>query len=218
MSKNNADLLRARLRAGRRAMSVAQRQCGNQLLCQQLQDWLDTLELPENDRADSLTVAAFWPLEDEPDLTPLLRAWDAVGINIVLPVVIRRQTPLEFHRWDAQGVPCVSGAFGVREPPRLAPLQPDVVLVPTLGYTLGADRLGYGAGYYDRTLHAMQQSGHKPVSIGIAWDEGLLEAYAPHYAAQPHDMPLDAVLTPAGWIPSRPTRISAGKAATPPPG
>ncbi len=204
MSKNNADLIRARLRASRRAMSIDARQHGSQLLCSRLQEWLNTFSRLRKDGAPVLTLAAFWPLQDEPDLTPLLRSCAVAGITIALPVVIKRHTPLEFHKWTPTGAPLVPGAFGVMEPLRQTPLQPNVVLVPTLGYTNAADRLGYGAGYYDRTLNAMQRSGQSPVTIGIAWNEGLLDVVAPFYVPQAHDMPLDAVLTPDGWVPAPP--------------
>ena len=82
-----------------------------------------------------------------------------------------------------------------------AELLPDVVLVPTLGYTAQGDRLGYGGGYYDRSLAALRDRGHPFIAIGIAWSCGALDA---GYAPAAHDFPLDAVLTEDGWVPAAP--------------
>jgi 5-formyltetrahydrofolate cyclo-ligase len=89
------------------------------------------------------------------------------------------------------------GAYNIEEPQGDAAPLPDLVLVPTLGYTRGGDRIGYGKGYYDRTLAALKTQNHTFTSIGIAWACGDVsnEPYSP--AA--HDMKLDAILTDKGW-------------------
>ena len=71
------------------------------------------------------------------------------------------------------------------------------MLVPTLGYTRAGDRLGYGGGYYDRTLAALKASGHDFVTIGIAWAVGDLSGTP--YTPQAHDVKLDGILTDKGW-------------------
>ncbi|OYV49110.1 MAG: hypothetical protein B7X10_02235 [Burkholderiales bacterium 21-58-4] len=78
----------------------------------------------------------------------------------------------------------------------MAPL-PELVLVPTLGYTRAGDRIGYGKGYYDRTLAALKARRHTYTSIGIAWSCGDLSGQA--YTPAAHDVRLDAVLTDKGW-------------------
>jgi 5,10-methenyltetrahydrofolate synthetase len=89
------------------------------------------------------------------------------------------------------------GAYGIKEPVGdLAP-PPDLVLVPTLGYTRKGDRVGYGKGYYDRTLAALKASGHRFTTIGIAWACGDLTGE--DYTPAAHDVPLDAILTDKGW-------------------
>src|SRR5690606_42146084 len=94
------------------------------------------------------------------------------------------------------------GPYQVQEPSADRPvLQPNVILVPTLGYTAQADRLGYGGGYYDRTLAALRDAGHDYTAIGVAWNEGLLDV---GYRPAAHDVRLDAVLTPDGWVPPPP--------------
>ncbi len=206
MSKNNADQIRMSLRAERAAMSAAARSQQSQQLCLQLAQWLPGLD---GKKSAPLIIAAFWPLADEPDITPVLHTLIQAGHIVVLPVVAVRSAPLEFHRW-LPGAPMTAGSFGVMEPIRTQALQPDILLIPTLGYTGQADRLGYGGGYYDRTLAAMQKDAHTPLTIGIAWSEGLLTDKYPQYQPQGHDMPLHAVLSPRGWSPAEP-HASPGK-------
>jgi 5,10-methenyltetrahydrofolate synthetase len=143
------------------------------------------------------TVAAFWPLADEPDLRPLLEQWVQMGVAVALPVIRQRATPLEFRTWTPAAT-LQPGICGVLEPREGAVVLPDVILVPTLGYTDRGDRLGYGGGYYDRTLADLQTRGHTFTAIGIAWSCGKL---GPAYQPAPHDIRLDAILTPEGWIP-----------------
>ncbi len=200
MSKNNADQLRARLRSLRQSMSVAERQHASTALCDRLQRWFDHyMARPECARRSSpLVVAGFWPLVDEPDLRPLLQQLDLHQVIVCLPVIVARDAPLEFHRWTPS-TPLTAQSFGVLEPPRQHALVPDVVLVPTLGFTVEAARLGYGGGYYDRSLAALQRANSSLVTIGVAWQQGrLTEADA--FVPQPHDVLLKAIATPEGWV------------------
>jgi len=144
-------------------------------------------------------IAAYSPLADEPDLRPLLTQWVAAGLIVALPVVAQRQAPLAFRVWTPQTT-MVAGAYGILAPQDGAMVTPDVLLVPTLGYTDTAYRLGYGGGYYDRTLADLHARAHPHVAIGIAWTSGRLDAQ--DWQPAPHDMPLDAVLTPDGWVPA----------------
>jgi 5-formyltetrahydrofolate cyclo-ligase len=119
-------------------------------------------------------------------------------------VIVERHAPLEFHRWTPD-TPLSAQGFGVMEPPRQQALVPEILLVPTLGFTAQAARLGYGGGYYDRSLTALQRAGAKPLKIGIAWQQGLLtevDAFTP----QPHDVLLDTIATPQAWLPTSPTQ------------
>jgi 5-formyltetrahydrofolate cyclo-ligase len=204
MSKNNADQLRARLRSLRQSMSVAERQHASTALCARLQQWFDRhlADLAVVRRSSPLIVAGFWPLDFEPDLRPLLQQLDLHQVTICLPVIVERHAPLEFHRWTPDTPLSVQG-FGVMEPPRQQALVPEILLVPTLGFTAQAARLGYGGGYYDRSLAALQRAGAKPLKIGIAWQQGLLTE-ADGFAPQPHDVRLDAIATPDAWLPEGP--------------
>ncbi len=142
-------------------------------------------------------IAAFWALPGEPDLQALLRQWSQEhGYKISLPVVTSQDQALEFRSW-LPDAPMSTGPYGIQEPVgELAPL-PDIILVPTLGYTRKGDRIGYGKGYYDRTLAALKAQGHRFTTIGIAWATGDLSAE--DYTPAAHDVPLDAILTDKGW-------------------
>ena len=204
MSKNNADQLRARLRSLRQTMSVAERQHASTALRSQLQRWFEQhlAALPIARRSRPVIVAGFWPLDEEPDLRPLLHWLDLHQVTVCLPVIVERKAPLEFHRWTPSTQLTAQG-FGVMEPPRQQALVPQIMLVPTLGFTQQAARLGYGGGYYDRSLAALHQAGVSPLTIGIAWQQGLL-ANADAFTPQPHDVILDTIATPDGWLPASP--------------
>jgi 5-formyltetrahydrofolate cyclo-ligase len=206
MLKNNADQLRARLRSLRQTMSVAERQHSSAALCTRLQRWFEQhlATLPAAQHSSPLIVAGFWPLDLEPDLRPLLHWLDLHQVTVCLPVIVERNAPLEFHRWTPSTQLTTKG-FGVMEPPRQQALVPEMMLVPTLGFTPQAGRLGYGGGYYDRSLAALHNAGVSPLTIGIAWQQGLLtetDAFTP----QPHDVILNTIATPEAWLPVSPTQ------------
>ncbi|MEI2415841.1 5-formyltetrahydrofolate cyclo-ligase [Orrella sp. JC864] len=201
--KDNAVVLRQRLRQARAGIAEPQRRREALLMRGRLFTWLAIAreQAPQQGRPAPASVAAFWPMQDEPDLRPLLRQWAEAGLQVLLPVVKTAGAPLEFHPWTPD-TPMQPGAYGIPAPAGGQPALPDVVLVPTLGYTAQADRLGYGGGYYDRTLAALRERGHPHTTIGIAWREGRIDD--PHYRPAPHDVRLDAVLTPTGWVPKAP--------------
>jgi len=146
--------------------------------------------------APGSVVAAYWPKGDELDVRPLLRHFDLVGVPTALPVMAGRGWPLLFRLWRP-GHPLVPGAFGVMEPMAEAPLvQPTLVLVPLLAFDRSGHRLGYGAGFYDRTLAALRDTG-RVTAIGVAHAEQQVDA-VPH---DPYDQRLDGVLTDQGLIP-----------------
>ncbi|HEY0295239.1 MAG TPA: 5-formyltetrahydrofolate cyclo-ligase [Bordetella sp.] len=200
-AQNTAAALRARLKQARADLPDDERDRGALLMRGRLFSWLNAARdaLAPSGRTIS-SVAAFWPLAGEPDLRPLLAQWSDHGVQVCLPCVTGPGQPLEFRNWTP-AAPMAAGAYGIAEPAAGPACVPDVILVPTLGYTDRADRLGYGGGYYDRTLAALDEAGHGCIAIGIAWTEGRLpEDYEP--AA--HDRRLDAILTPDGWLPNAP--------------
>jgi len=205
MTQNTADLLRTRLRASRRDLPVADRQRGSLLIRARLFTWLAV----HRDNCDAAglaapsVIAAYWPLADEPDLRPLLVQWDEAELTVALPSVVEQGAPLHFYRWSSETV-LETGPFGLQQPPRGEEIIPDVVLVPTLGFTHQGDRIGYGKGYYDRTLAHLHAQGHHPITIGVAWEDGDIRALEADYEPAQNDWRLDAIITPQSWYPSAP--------------
>ena len=135
-------------------------------------------------------LAGVWPLPGEPSLVP---AWDALhrrGHRIVLPETTPPGTALLFRSWTPDAV-LRQGRFGTRHPDGPA-LRPDIVFVPLLAWDRCLNRLGYGGGYYDRTLSALPEA--MAVGIGFASQE---VAAVP---AGPHDVRLDAMVTERGLV------------------
>ncbi|WP_322996001.1 5-formyltetrahydrofolate cyclo-ligase [Castellaniella sp.] len=202
MNKNtqdNAVALRKRLKQGRQALTTTERSRGALLIRGRLYTWLASqrTRLLEAGRPDIRHIAAFWSMPDEPALQPLLHQWaDDETLSVSLPVVTAPDTALSFRLWTPD-TDMRAGAYGIQESCGPAAPLPDVVLVPTLGYTRHGDRLGYGGGYYDRTLAALRASGHTFTAIGIAWATGDISAEP--YSPAPHDIPLDGILTDKGW-------------------
>jgi 5-formyltetrahydrofolate cyclo-ligase len=135
-------------------------------------------------------VSAFMPLKSEINPLPLMRKLVAAGAALALPVVAGKGLPLVIRRWDF-GAPLASGVWGIREPPPDAPaIDPDVLIVPLLAFDRHGHRLGYGAGYYDRTIAALRAK--KPiVAIGIGYAAQEVE----RVPITPRDERLDLVLT-----------------------
>lgn len=135
-------------------------------------------------------VSGFWPIGDEVDALTALRALAARGHTVALPVVVGRGWPLVFRRW-VEGDNMASGPFGIREPLDSAPeIAPRVLLVPLLAFDRDGFRLGYGGGFYDRSLAGLRQRGHA-LAVGVAWAGQEVPA-VPHDA---HDQRLDWIVT-----------------------
>lgn len=140
------------------------------------------------------TVGFYWPLTGEFDARATLAHWltQDARRQAALPVVAMKGYALAFHAW-APNTPMRVGHHRIPEPDSTPVVEPDLLLVPCVGFDDDGYRLGYGGGYYDRTLAAWPGAS-KPVTIGIAYE-------ACRVAALPrelHDMPLDAVVTETG--------------------
>ena len=135
-------------------------------------------------------VSAFHTLRDEPDTLQLLSALAAEGFATALPVVVGRESALTFRLWRP-GDPTRSGAMSIAEPLEEAPaVDPDLLFVPLACFDRRGHRIGYGAGYYDRTLAGLRAI--KPIhAVGVAY--GVCEVVAVPYEA--HDQSLDAIVT-----------------------
>ena len=138
------------------------------------------------------SIGAYWPIKAEFDALPALYRWseaDAVR-QIGLPVIHRDTGQLTFHTWFP-GCPMEDDAFGIPKPKGTEAFEPALLLVPCVGYGPGGNRLGYGGGFYDRTLAALIP---RPYTVGIGYAHG----HVPWLKPEPHDEPLDAILNEDG--------------------
>jgi 5-formyltetrahydrofolate cyclo-ligase len=135
-------------------------------------------------------VAGFAPIGDEIDVLPLLSTLSADGHPCALPVVVGRGAPLAFRAWTP-GMALIEAQFGVGVPPASSPeVRPSVVLVPLLAFDGAGQRIGYGAGFYDRTLQALRRDG-EVLAIGIAYADQQIESVP----VDGNDARLDLVVT-----------------------
>lgn len=133
-------------------------------------------------------LSAYWPIRDEADPRPIFSAHQG---PICLPVVLGQAQPLIFRRWNGDGKTLERGSFGTRHPKDSQPeMQPQVLIMPLAGFDRHGNRLGYGGGYYDRTLAFLRQ---QPgcVAIALAWAVQEL----PLIPVEPTDQKLDLIVT-----------------------
>jgi 5-formyltetrahydrofolate cyclo-ligase len=131
-----------------------------------------------------------WPYRGEYDARRLLRTLRAQGVDNALPVIHGKAQPLRFRRWWP-GVRMERGPMGIPAPVDGPEVAPDVLLIPLVGFGRAGDRLGYGGGYFDRTLTSLVP---QPLAIGVGYEMAQLESTFP----QAHDIPMDAIVTEAG--------------------
>lgn len=141
-------------------------------------------------------IGAYWPIKGEFDALPALYRWSEAdpGRRIGLPVVDRSTRQLRFHVWYP-GCPMEEDAYGIPKPRDTEAFDPQMLLVPCVGFGPGGMRLGYGGGFYDRTLAALKP---RPFTVGLGYAHGFI----PWLVPEPHDVPLDAILTEDGvhWM------------------
>ncbi len=144
---------------------------------------------------DITVIAAYWPFRTEIDPRPLMLALHARGYRVVLPVVVKKDAPLKFRLWGP-GATLVKAGLGGLVPDVGAPeLEPDLLLVPMLAYDDTGHRLGYGGGFYERTLERLR--GLKPVrAVGAAYEAQRV----PAVPREGTDQRLDAMLTETGLV------------------
>ncbi|MEY2735548.1 MAG: hypothetical protein RLZ58_957 [Pseudomonadota bacterium] len=147
-----------------------------------------------------VSIGAYWPIKGEFDPLPALHRWKEDGElldqpqrrRIGLPVVDKLKKTLKFHAWYP-GCPMEEDAYGIPKPKDTEVIVPTLLFVPCVGYGPGGYRLGYGGGFYDRTLAALQP---RPFTVGLGYTQGFL----PDLDPEPHDQPLDAILNDNGVV------------------
>jgi 5,10-methenyltetrahydrofolate synthetase len=137
------------------------------------------------------TLGIYFPTRNEPDLTKLYVRLAEKGFSLSLPVVMDKRAPLRFAQWEP-GDPLIKDSYGISTPEirQFVPL-PQTLLIPCLGFTSDRYRLGYGGGYFDRTL----EQDPRPHTIGVAY--ACLKTAFP---SQEYDVPLDCIVTETGII------------------
>ncbi len=179
--------LRAESRARRAALGEAARR---EASARMAETFFDAATL----RADDV-VAAYWPMEGEADTRAVLSRLAALGVACALPVVVERDAPLVFRRWS-EGDDLATSGFGVSEPlPGAEELTPTIVLAPLLAWDERGHRLGYGGGYYDRTLARLRAGNPALRAYGYAFACQRMDVILPSLR---HDMALDGVITEHG--------------------
>jgi 5,10-methenyltetrahydrofolate synthetase len=136
-------------------------------------------------------VAFCWPIRNEYDARHLLRRLRERGATAALPVVVAPKSPLLFREWHP-GVELALGKLDIPYPKASAEVTPDSVLLPMNGFDSEGYRLGYGGGFFDRTLEAL--SARKPLVIGVSFELAAIDTIHP----QPWDIPMDYVVTERG--------------------
>ena len=170
---------RQRLLAARQDMSVGQRKAASSAIQARLEDCTGPLA--------GRTVSAYWPLRGEPDLRPWLAGLHPQGVRCAMPLVVARGEPLRFRPWFP-GCRMEKGFWDIPVPAEGPFITPDLLIAPVVGFDARCFRLGYGGGYFDRTL-ATLPAGYR--ALGVGYEAAALASIHP----LPHDIPLQAIVT-----------------------
>jgi 5-formyltetrahydrofolate cyclo-ligase len=150
------------------------------------------------------TIGFYWPFKAEFDPRPLVARLLDGGLRAALPVVVEKNRPMIFRLWTPS-TEMTSGIWDIPVPKDSASVIPDLVLAPVVGFDASRYRLGYGGGYFDRTLASLAP---RPVAIGVGFELGRLATIHP----QGFDVPMDHVVTEAGAdLSLPPPRASEGR-------
>ena len=142
------------------------------------------------DRSGVLGI--YWPFRAEFDPRPLVERRVATGGAVALPVVVDKKGPLEYRAW-APGEALVAGVWDIPIPEKREIVVPSMVLAPVVGFDAACYRLGYGGGYFDRTLAALSP---RPLALGVGFATQRIETIHP----QSFDIPMDMIVTEAGVV------------------
>ncbi|MDR2624759.1 MAG: 5-formyltetrahydrofolate cyclo-ligase [Zoogloeaceae bacterium] len=200
MPQNIRQTLRAAHLAARRACAPAQVAAWSRQIVAHL---LQAFPQPPGN-----CIAFCWPIHNEPDVRAAIEVWRQAGATAALPVTIAPQTPLLFRIWTPQ-TPLADDAFGIPAPLAGESVQPDVLVIPLNAFDAAGYRLGYGGGFFDRTLAALRPA---PRTLGVGFELGRTKSVWP----QAHDYPLDWLFTEAGFWATRARPLpQSGKSPAP---
>ncbi len=199
-------VLRRQMLAHRRRLVTAQGPAAARTL-ERAAAWMLKCVARGKRRWKGLVVAGYWPMAGEIDVRPLMGRLSALGCQMVLPVVVGRGWPLAFQVWGA-GHGLRPGPHGTSHPPaRAFRLVPDIVLVPLLAFDRAGFRLGFGGGYYDRTLACLRRRRRRGrvVAIGVAFASQEVRQVPRHR----FDMAMDLIWSERGMIRPQATRAQS---------
>lgn len=177
---------RARLLVERATLSVSARQDA----AERITPRLDDLIRARFGQIEGLTISGWWPIKAELNLRHWLADLVGQGATVALPVVLTPAAPLVFRPWTPD-CHMVQGFWKIPIPAEGPEVIPDVTLAPLVGWDAAGFRLGYGGGYFDRTLAALAP---RPYAIGVGLQAARVQTIFP----QPHDIAMDAIVTEAG--------------------
>jgi 5,10-methenyltetrahydrofolate synthetase len=177
---------RVRLIEARLKVPVADRQEAGAQIGQRVEQYCQESGLLES----RTIVSGYWPMRGEPDLRPVLARLHEAGHIAVLPVVVEKNTPLAFRRWHP-GAAMEKGFWNIPVPADPETFTPQILLAPVVGFDRQCYRLGYGGGYFDRTLELLRSLQVRFHAIGVGFAATELASIHP----LPHDIALDAVVT-----------------------
>lgn len=167
---------------------VAMRTVDRKMLSRRIAEELDRLAADVSDAV----VSAYWPFRGEPELLGWMKGVGRRGGLAALPVVVAKGRPLEFRAWRP-GAKLERGVWNIPVPADGETVTPDIVIAPVVGYDAACYRLGYGGGYFDRTLAALAR---RPRVFGVGYAFQAIPTIHP----QPHDIPMDLIVTEDGTV------------------
>ena len=139
-------------------------------------------------------VGFCWPIRNEPDIRPAIHIWRAMGMMAALPVTPAKGEALAFRHWQPESC-LVPDGRGIPAPPENAPeVIPDALLIPLVAFDAAGYRIGYGGGFFDRALARLAAQSARPLAIGLGFELSRVADIEP----QPHDWPMDWLVTEAG--------------------
>lgn len=180
---------RAELLARRVGVKPAQRMAWDARIQSRLHDMLM--------HSGASTISLYWPFKGEFNSRSLMQCLHEAGVCVALPVVEEPRAPLTFRRWYPEA-PMTRGVYGIPIPNRTEVVWPDAMLAPLVGFDRAGYRLGYGGGYYDRTLAALEPT---PFVVGVGYELSRLATIYP----LPHDQAMNYLVTEAGSYAGRGT-------------
>ncbi len=170
---------RESLIAGRLAWTVKERLAKGEQAKRNLLAAVDLKQYP--------VLGVYWPMRGEIDVRDIARRHIEAGGMVGLPVVVEKAAPVEFWKWQP-GTAMRRGLWNIPEPMNREVLIPDALIIPLVGFDSEQYRLGYGGGYYDRTIASLPR---RPFRVGL----GYTDAELPSIFPQPHDIPMSLIVT-----------------------